>query len=128
MTILLPYPILLHAIQLYQPMGLVQNGPSAVLVECASQRGLTLPVPVTPLLPTTGLACFKLEFHSTVVTQEVVLHLRRPVIADSISISHLYLMGVGYGSSVKEVEGLLTTPVQEGHPRLDYSYSLHLNP
>ena len=117
MTISLPYPMLLHAVQLYQPMGLVQNGPSAIMVECASQSSRVSPTPVTPLLTTSGLACVKVELQRPVVTQEVVLHLRRPVVADSISLSHMHLLGVGYGGSLKLGEGVGTvTGKDKAHP------------
>lgn len=99
MFLSLPQPILLHAIQLYQPMGLMQNGPSAILIECASQSNLASPVAVTPILQTSGLSCIKVELQSPMVAQEVVIHLRRPLVMDGLSLSHMHLLGVGYGGS-----------------------------
>ena len=94
----LPYPILLHAVQLYQPIGLLQNGPSSVLVKVSSQGALSSALPVTPLIPTSGLSSIKIEFQHPPTAQEVVLHLQRPFVTNSLSLSHVYLLGVGYGS------------------------------
>ena len=110
----LPHPILLHAIQLLQPLGLMQNGPSAVLVECASQSGLAASAPVTPLLQTSGLSCIKVELQNPVVAQDVVIHLRRPLVMDGLSLSHMYLLGVGYGGTSSAA---LPGP-ERTHPRL----------
>ena len=96
-TATLPHPILLHSVQLFQPLGSLQNGPSSILVETASQLGLATPTPATPNVETKGLSCIKIEFHEQVIAQEVRVHLRRPAVSDSISLSHMYLMGVGYG-------------------------------
>ena len=115
MAISLPYPILLHTLQLYQPVGLVQNGPSAVLLETTCQSSLAPATPLTPLLPTSGLSCIKLELQPPVVAQEVVLHLCRPRVADSISLSHLHLLGVGYGSDTKKEQKIISPDT--AHPR-----------
>lgn len=115
MAISLPYPILLHTLQLYQPVGLVQNGPSAVLLETTCQGSLAPTTPLSPLLPTSGLSCVKLELQPPVVAQEVVLHLRRPRVADSISLSHMHLLGVGYGSTAKKEQK--TVSPDTAHPR-----------
>lgn len=113
-SVSLPHPILLHSIQLYQPLGLMQNGPSAILVECASQSGLAATVPVTPLLQTSGLSCIKVELQNPVVAQDVVIHLRRPLVMDGLSLSHMYLLGVGYGGTSSAA-----LPIKERtHPRL----------
>ena len=116
MTISLPYPILLHALQLFQPLGLVQNGPSAILLETACQSSLSPATPLTPLLPTSGLSCIKLELQPPVVVQEVVLHLFRPRVADSISLSHMHLLGVGYGGGTTKKEQKPLSP-DRPHPR-----------
>ena len=113
MFLSLPQPILLHAVQLYQPMGLMQNGPSAILIECASQSSLASPVAVTPVLQTSGLSCIKVELQRPIVAQEVVIHLRRPLVMDGLSLSHMHLLGVGYGGN-----NSASLPGQEGtYPR-----------
>ena len=118
LSVTLPYPILLHAVQLSQPMGLFQNGPAAVLVECASQSGLASPSPVSPVLNTTGLACIRVEVQRPVVAQEVVVHLHRPLVSNSISLSHMHLLGVGYGSSQRQSDTSTSAHVQDRtHPR-----------
>ena len=95
----LPHPILLRCIQLFQPLGLLQNGPSSILVEVSAQPKLAPPTPATPSIHTSGLGCVKIEFQSPVVAREVRVHLRRPAVSDSISLSHMCLLGVGYGVS-----------------------------
>ena len=97
-SISLPHSFLLSSLQLYQPLGLLQNGPSSILIETSAHPELAPPIPATPTLPTKGFGCLKVEFRAPVVAREVRVHLRRPVISDSISLSHMYLMGVGYGA------------------------------
>ena len=128
----LPYPILLHKIQLYQPLGLMQDGPSAIVVECAAHGTLSPPMPVTPILRTSGLSCLKIEFQQPPVAQQVVLHLRKPLVTDHLSLSQMHLLGVGYGSSyggiVSGVGSSISTerPTHDqddkGHPRLVKKY------
>ena len=95
----LPHPILLRCLQLFQPLGLLQNGPSSVLVEVSAQPKLAPPTPTTPSIPTSGLGCVKIEFQTPIVAREVRVHLRRPAVSDSISLSNMFLLGVGYGAS-----------------------------
>ena len=95
----LSHPILLRCLQLFQPLGLLQNGPSSVLVEVSAQPKLAPPTPTTPSIPTSGLGCVKIEFQTPVLAREVRVHLRRPAVSDSISLSHMFLLGVGYGAS-----------------------------
>lgn len=97
MTASLPHPILFSVLQMFQPTGCLQNGPSSVLIEVSSQPGLAPPLPVTPTINTKGLGSIKIELQSPVIAQEVKVYLRRPAISDSISFSHVHLLGVGYG-------------------------------
>lgn len=98
LTVTLPYPILLHSMQLHQPLGLVQNGPSSITLECSRQHSSSAAIAVAPPLETSGLSSVRIDLPRPPVVQEVVLHLRRPVLADSISLSHLHLLGLGYGA------------------------------
>lgn len=98
LTVTLPYPILLHSVQLHQPLGLVQNGPSSLVLECSRRHSTSAAVAVAPPLETSGLSSVRIDLSRPPVVQEVVLRLRRPVLADTISLSHLHLLGLGYGA------------------------------
>ena len=102
LTAILPHPILLYAVQLFQPVGLLQSGPSALLVEAGTQPGLTPPLSITPLLSTKGLGCVKVELRHPTVVQEVKVHMYRPAVSDSISLSHMHLLGTGYGGEQED--------------------------
>ena len=102
LTAILPHPVLLRSLQLFQPIGSLQNGPSSILIETSSQPGLAPPLPATPTINTKGLGCIKVELQSPVIAREVKVHLYRPAVTDSISLSHLYMLGVGYGGSPGE--------------------------
>lgn len=104
MTASLPHPILFCALQLFQPSGSLQNGPSSILIETSSRPGLSPPLPVTPTINTKGLSCIKVKLQSPVVAQEVRVHLRRPAVSDSISLSRIYFLGMGYGGPPGEGE------------------------
>ena len=117
LSITLPYPILLHIVQLYQPLGLVQNGPSAVLLDYSRQRGSAVSVTVAPPLETSGLSCLRIELRRPLVVQEVILRLRRPLLADSISLSHLHLLGLGYGAHPGEGGRAYGPGADKSHPR-----------
>ena len=109
MHITLPYPIVFHAVQFYQPMGLVQqNGPSAIIVEATNCTSTCIPIPLTPTLDTSGLSCVKIEFKEPPVVQDVMIHIRRPLVSDSLSLSHMHLLGVSFG-----VEANLHKTVQQ---------------
>jgi hypothetical protein len=97
LTATLPHPILFSSLQLFQPIGSLQNGPSSILIETSSQPDLALPIPATPTISTKGLSCIKVELQSPVIAQEVKVHFYRPAVSDSISLSHLYMLGMGYG-------------------------------
>ena len=101
MQISLPYPILLHTVQFLQPMGMFQSGPSAVFIECGTQGTLSAPTPVTPLLKTSGLPCVKIEFKQPPVASEVVIHFCSPHVSNSLALSHMQVLGTGFGSSTK---------------------------
>ena len=116
LTAILPHPILLHAVQLFQPVGLLQSGPSSLLIEAGTQPGLTPPLPVTPFLSTKGLACVKVELQRPTVVQEVKVHMYRPAVSDSISLSHMHLLGTGYGA--EQGDGRRTeNRGEKAHPR-----------
>ena len=118
LTATLPYPILFRALQLFQPMGLLQNGPSSLLIETSSRPGLAPPLPATPLISTKGLGCVKVELQSPLVVQEVKVHLYRPAVSDSISLSHMHLLGTGYGGTLEEGEGRKAeSRGEKTHPR-----------
>ena len=101
MQISLPYPILLHTVQFLQPMGMFQSGPSAVFIECGTQGTLSPPTPVTSLLRTSGLPCVKIEFKQPPVASEVVIHFRSPLVSSSLALSHMQLLGTGFGTTTK---------------------------
>lgn len=101
MQISLPYPILLHTVQFLQPMGMFQSGPSAIFIECGTQGTLSPPTPVTSLLRTSGLPCIKIEFKRPPVASEVVIHFRKPLVSNSLALSHMQLLGTGFGTSTK---------------------------
>lgn len=94
----LPYPILLCAIQLYQPIGLLHNGPSSLLVKVSPQGVLSSALPITPLIPTSGLSSIKVEFQNSLITQEIVLHLQKPFVTNNLALSHMHLLGLGYAA------------------------------
>ena len=104
MTATLPHPILFCGLQLFQPTGSLQNGPSSLLIETSSRPGLAPPLPVTPTINTKGLGCIKIDLHSPVVAQEVKVHFYRPAVSEIISLSHMYLLGMGYGGAPGEGE------------------------
>lgn len=116
MTASLPYPILFSVLQLFQPTGSLQNGPSSVLIETSSQPGLAPPLPVTPTINTKGLGSIKIELQLPVVAQEIKVHLYRPTISDSISFSHVHLLGVGYGGPPGENDDVLGDSKDHPHP------------
>ncbi|MCG8625808.1 MAG: hypothetical protein MJE68_27905 [Proteobacteria bacterium] len=101
MQISLPYPILLHTVQFSQPMGMFQSGPSAVFIECGTQGTLSPPIPVTSLLRTSGLPCIRIEFKQPPVASEVVIHFRSPLVSNSLALSHMQLLGMGFGTTTK---------------------------
>ena len=102
----LPHPFLLCCVELHQPLGHAQSGPSSTLIEISTHPDLAPPIPATPSLPTAGLSSFKAELCPPVVAREVRVHLRRPIVSDSIFLSHLFLWGTSYeGGSVQEGEG-----------------------
>lgn len=101
MQISLPYPILLHTVQFQQPMGMFQSGPSAVFIECGTQGTLSPPTPVTSLLRTSGLPCIKIEFKQPPIASEVVIHFRNPLVSNSLALSHMQLLGTGFGTTTK---------------------------
>lgn len=118
MAITLPFPILLHALQLFLPLGMVQNGPASILVEVVRQTGPVPPTPIMPILSTTGLPCVRLELQQPLVVQRVILHLHRPLVADSLSLSHMHLLGLGYGSQPQSRDELHPAAATGEHPRL----------
>ena len=108
-TVILPHPILFYSLQLFQPIGCIQNGPSSILIETA-QTPLTTPIPATPTVVTKGLAFIKIDLRNPVIAQEVKVHLRRPAVSDNISLSHMYLMGVRYGGNLLPGEPKFNSP------------------
>ena len=108
-TAILPHPVLFCSLQLFQPLGSLQNGPSSVLIETARTE-LTTPIPAMPTIITKGLAFIKIELRRPVVAQEVKVHLRRPAVSDSITLSHMYILGVRYGGNQPPGEPKLKDP------------------
>ena len=120
MQISLPYPILLHTVQFLQPMGMFQSGPSAVFIECGTQGTLSPPTPVTSLLRTSGLPCVKIEFKQPPVASEVVIHFRSPLVSSSLALSHMQLLGTGFGTTTKSSTGSTSsTTEQSGKSGID---------
>ena len=120
MQISLPYPILLHTVQFLQPMGMFQSGPSAVFIECGTQGTLSPPTPVTSLLRTSGLPCVKIEFKQPPVASEVVIHFRSPLVSSSLALSHMQLLGTGFGTTTKSDSGSTSsTTEQNGKSGID---------
>lgn len=116
MTATLPYPILFSLLQLFQPTGSLQNGPSSVLIEASSQPGSAPPLPVTPTINTKGLGSIKIELQSPIVAQEIRVHLHRPTVSDSISFSHVHILGEGYGGPPRENGNVLGDSKDQLHP------------
>ena len=114
MQISLPYPILLHTVQFLQPMGMFQSGPSAVFIECGTQGTLSPPTPVTSLLRTSGLPCIKIEFKQPPVASEVVIHFRSPLVSNSLALSHMQLLGTGFGTTTKSDSHSTSTSTSSG--------------
>uniref|UniRef100_A0A1X7VLP9 UBC core domain-containing protein n=1 Tax=Amphimedon queenslandica TaxID=400682 RepID=A0A1X7VLP9_AMPQE len=94
----LTQPVLLHSVHIYQPANLSQSGPSQVKIEFSRPSSLSKPIQLSPPLGTAGLTGIRIELTSPVIANEIWLHLRRPKVTDSLSLSNLLLLGTVYGS------------------------------
>ena len=100
MDISLHFPVLLHTVQLFQTLGAQFSGPSIVQISCASRPGSSPVLPVTPLVDTTRFPCVRLELLHPVVAQQVVIMMKKPMVSNIISLSHMHVLALEYGSSV----------------------------
>ena len=76
----------------------VAGGPSQVKIEFSRPSSLSKPIQLSPPLSTAGLTGMRIELTSPVIANEIWLHLRRPKVTDSLSLSNLLLLGSVYGS------------------------------
>ncbi len=102
LRITLPFPIILHCVQLFQPTGLTQSGPSSVFLKTSSLVGADNALPLSQPIQTSGLSNIKIEFKQPQIVQEVVVYLGRPFASASLALSHMHLLGVAYGSGNTE--------------------------
>ncbi len=101
----LPFPVILHCIQLFQPTGLTQSGPSSVFLKASPLGEADSALPITPPIQTSGLSNIKIEFKQPQIAQEVVVYLGRPFASSSLALSHMHLLGVAYGGCGEAEEG-----------------------
>ena len=99
MDISLHFPVLLHTVQLFQTMGAQFSGPSVVQISCGSRPGSSPVLPVTPLVDTTRFPCIRLELLQPAVAQHVVIMMKKPMVSNIISLSHMHVLALEYGSS-----------------------------
>ena len=99
MDITLHFPVLLHTLQLFQTLGSQFSGPSVVQISCANRPGSGPVLPVTPLVDTTRFPCIRLELSHPMVAQRVVVMMKRPLVSNIISLSHMHVLALEYGSS-----------------------------
>ena len=112
----LPFPILFHCLQLFQPVGITQSGPSSVLIKVSPYGTKDQALPVTPRIQTSGLSSIKIELQQPEIAQEVQVYLERPFASNSLGLSHMQLLGLAYGSEGVESKesGPVTVTSREG--------------
>ena len=122
LNISLPFPILLHCLQLFQPVGITQSGPSSVLIKVSPYGEKNQALPVTPLIQTSGLSSIKVELQHPEIAQEVEVYLGRPFASNSLGLSHMHLLGVAYGNEGVESKdsGPVAVTSREGKDRPRY--------
>lgn len=91
----LPYPILLHTVQVYHPSSSSHSNssPSMMALGILHQSNNSPPLPVVSPIITGGLHCQELKLSQPKPAQEVVIYLRRPTNDGQLSLSQISILG-----------------------------------
>ena len=91
----LPYPILLHTVQVFHPSSssYSHSSPSMIALGILHQSNNSPPLPVVSPVITGGIHCQELKLSQPKPAQEVVIYLRRPTNDGQLSLSQISLLG-----------------------------------
>ena len=91
----LPYPILLHTVQIFHPSaGSYSNSsPSMMALGILHQSNNSPPLPVVSPIITGGIHCQELKLSQPKPAQEIVIYLRRPTNDGQLSLSQISVLG-----------------------------------
>ena len=91
----LPYPILLHTVQIFHPSSssYSNSSPSMMALGILHQSNNSPPIPVVSPVITGGIHCQELKLNQPKPAQEVVVYLRRPTNDGQLSLSQISILG-----------------------------------
>jgi len=91
----LPYPILLHTVQVFHPSSssYSNSSPSMMALGILHQSNNSPPLPVVSPIISGGTHCQELKLNQPKPAQEVVVYLRRPTSEGQLSLSQISLLG-----------------------------------
>ena len=91
----LPYPILLHAVQVFHPTSssYSNSSPSMMALGILHQSNNNPPLPVVSPIITGGIHCQELKLSQPKPAQEIVIYLRRPTNDGQLSLSQISVLG-----------------------------------
>lgn len=91
----LPYPILLHTVQVFHPSSssYSNSSPSMMALGTLHQSNNSPPLPVVSPVITGGIHCQELKLSQPKPAQEIVIYLRRPTNDGQLSLSQISVLG-----------------------------------
>ena len=91
----LPYPILLHAVQVFHPTSssYSNSSPSMMALGILHQSNNSPPLPLVSPIITGGIHCQELKLSQPKPAQEIVIYLRRPTNDGQLSLSQISVLG-----------------------------------
>ena len=91
----LPYPILLHTVQVFHPSNssYSNSSPSMMALGILHQSNNSPPLPVVSPVITGGIHCQELKLSQPKPAQEIVIYLRRPTNDGQLSLSQISILG-----------------------------------
>ena len=91
----LPYPIMLHTVQVYHPSSssYSNSSPSMMALGILHQSNNSPPLPVVSPVITGGIHCQELKLSQPKPAQEIVIYLRRPTNDGQLSLSQISILG-----------------------------------
>ena len=91
----LPYPILLHTVQVFHPSSssYSNSSPSMMALGILHQSNNSPPLPVVSPVITGGIHCQELKLSQPKPAQEIVIYLRRPTNDGQLSLSQISILG-----------------------------------
>ena len=92
----LPYPILLHTVQVFHPSSssYANSSPSMMALGILHQSSNSPPLPVVSPVITGGIHCQELKLNQPKPAQEIVIYLRRPTNDGQLSLSQISILGM----------------------------------